>query len=265
MANGPYKPKSEKNKLAGFASSILVDFVSLLIPDWLIFWIMDFLDLYWSIRHRKWVSRRRRTRQSYFFWFWFIGTICHEYNNTSHNVSDVSKKPRFFSFDLSVKIHIQVDDFQFLVIAYMDVDMKKVETADTEMTFIWEYSKWNRSRTRTWTHVLTNGGQPHPPNSPICPMSILCSNFSDRSVRCLSAVWILSGYSVRCLSVRILSVSILSDVFLSGFCLSRFCLLSRICPKFLKKRCPLSVCPAGQGRDRVVWIFGVLVGRRLLY
>ena len=42
----------------------------------------------------------------------------------------------FFSFDLSVKIHIQVDDFQFLGIAYMDVDMKNVETADTDLTFI---------------------------------------------------------------------------------------------------------------------------------
>ena len=194
------------------------DFVSLLIPDWLIFWIIDFLDLYWSIRHRKWVSRRRRTRQSYFFWFWFIGTICHEYNNTSHNVSDVSKKPRFFSFDLSVKIHIQVDDFQFLGIAYMDVDMKNVETADTDLTFIWGYSKWNRPQARTWTQVLTNCGQSHPQNSPICPMSILCSNFPDRSVRYLSAVWIMSGFSVRCLSVRILSVSILSAVrILSGF------------------------------------------------
>ena len=94
----------------------------------------------------------------------------------------------------------------------------------------------------------------------------------------LSGVWILSGFSVRCLSVRILSVSILSavrilsgiskktlsGVCLSGFCLSRFCPLSVFCPEFSKKRCPLSVCPAGQGQDRAVRTFGVLVHRRLV-
>ena len=103
------------------------------------------------------------------------------------------------------------------------------------------------------------------------------SEFSaDRSVRCLSGVWILSGFSVRCLSVRILSVSILSGVrilsgflekklsgvCLSGLFLSRFCPLSGFCPDFSKKLCPLSVCPAGQGQDRAVRIFAVLVRRR---
>ena len=93
----------------------------------------------------------------------------------------------------------------------------------------------------------------------------------------LSAVWILSGFTVRCLSVRILSVSILSGVrilsgflekrlsgvCLSGLCLSRFCPVSGFCPDFWKKLCPLSVCPAGQGQDRAVRIFAVLVRRRL--
>ena len=50
----------------------------------------------------------------------------------------------------------------------------------------------------------------------------------------------------------------LPDVFLSAFCLSGFC------SEFSKKRCPLSVCPAGQGQDRPVRTFGVLVRRRLM-
>ena len=67
MANGFYKLKSEKIRLPG--SPPPADSLSLLIPDWPIFWIVNFVDLYWPIRHRKRVSRRRRTRQSYFFRF----------------------------------------------------------------------------------------------------------------------------------------------------------------------------------------------------
>ena len=107
----------------------------------------------------------------------------------------------------------------------------------------------------------------------IWPVSIRCPNFPDRSVRYLDSVRILCPVSacpdsvcldsvrcpdsvrnfvknhVRCLSVRILSVSILSGV--------------RILSGFSKKLCPLSVCPAGQGRDRAVRTFAVLVRRRL--
>ena len=55
---------------------------------------------------------------------------------------------------------------------------------------------------------------------------------------------------VRCLSIRILSISILSAI--------------RILSGIFEKRCPLSVCPAGQERDRAVRTFGVLVRRRLV-
>ena len=51
---------------------------------------------------------------------------------------------------------------------------------------------------------------------------------------------------------------------LSGICLSRFCPLSGFCPDFSKKLCPLSVCPSGQGQDRTVRTFAVLVRRRLI-
>ena len=89
-------------------------------------------------------------------------------------------------------------------------------SADSTMTHsLWGYSNWNRSR--TWTQVRTNRGQPLPSNSRICPVSI----------RCLD--------SFRYLSVRILS----------GF--------------------PLSVYPAGQGRDRAVRTFTIIVGRRLCW
>ena len=58
-------------------------------------------------------------------------------------------------------------------------------------------------------------------------------------------------------------VSICCPDFLPGICLSRFCQLSAFCPDY-KKSCPLSVRPAGQGRDRAVRTFTVLVRRRLL-
>ena len=48
---------------------------------------------------------------------------------------------------------------------------------------------------------------------------------------------------------------------MSGFCLSRFCPLSGFCPEFCKKSFPMSVYPAGQGRDRAVRTFTVLVRR----
>ena len=51
---------------------------------------------------------------------------------------------------------------------------------------------------------------------------------------------------VRCLSVRIFPVSILSAV------------------RIMDKSCPLSVCPAGQGRDRAIRTLTVLVRRRLI-
>ena len=61
----------------------------------------------------------------------------------------------------------------------------------------------------------------------------------------VSGVCLLSGFSVRILSVRILwAVRILSGLF--------------------EKCCPLSACPAGQGRDRAVRTCIVLVRRRLV-
>ena len=75
---------------------------------------------------------------------------------------------------------------------------------------------------------------------------------------------------------------------MSGVCVSRFCPVSSFCPESCEKCCPMSVypnffclvsircpdsfrilekkpshCLAGQGRDRAVWTFTVLV-RRLL-
>ena len=44
----------------------------------------------------------------------------------------------------------------------------------------------------------------------VLSLSRFCPDFPENRVRSLSAIWILSGFSVRCLSVRILSVSILS-------------------------------------------------------
>ena len=40
--------------------------------------------------------------------------------------------------------------------------------------------------------------------------------------------------------------------------------MSGFCPDFQKKLCPVSVCPAGQGQESAVRIFGVLVHRCLL-
>ena len=48
MAKGVHKPRSEKIRLPG--SPPPADSVSLLIPDWPIFWIVNFVDLYWPIR-----------------------------------------------------------------------------------------------------------------------------------------------------------------------------------------------------------------------
>jgi len=91
-----------------------------------------------------------------------------------------------------------------------------------------------------------------------CPCPVLVSflsEFSGKSctvsVCCPDFVRIFVKKTVRCLSVRILSVSILSAV--------------RILSGIFEKCCPLSVCPAGQERDRAVRTFGVLVPRRLLW
>ena len=62
--------------------------------------------------------------------------------------------------------------------------------------------------------------------------------------------WQICPVSVRYLYVRILPVSILSA--------------PRILSGFEKKRLPLSVCPVGQGRNRVVRTFTVLVRRCLI-
>ena len=80
---------------------------------------------------------------------------------------------------------------------------------------------------------------------------------------CPALVSFLSGFSGKKCPVSVCCPTFLSGVYLSGFCLSRFCPLSGFCPEFSKRRCPLSVCPAGQGRDRAVQTFTVLVRRRL--
>ena len=52
----------------------------------------------------------------------------------------------------------------------------------------------------------------------VLSLSRFCPDFPENRVRCLSAVRILSGFTVQCLSVRTLSVLILSAVrILSGF------------------------------------------------
>ena len=48
IGKGFYKPRPEKIRLPG--SPPPADSVSLLIPDWPIFWIVNFVDLYWPIR-----------------------------------------------------------------------------------------------------------------------------------------------------------------------------------------------------------------------
>ena len=92
----------------------------------------------------------------------------------------------------------------------------------------------------------------------VLSLSRFCPDFPENRVRCLSAVRVLSGFSVRCLSVRILSVSILSAVrivsrflekmlscvCLSGFFLSRSCPLSGFCRDFFEKRLS-AVCLSG--------------------
>ena len=85
----------------------------------------------------------------------------------------------------------------------------------------------------------------------LCPVSVCPDSVCLDSVRCPDSVRNFVKNPVRCLSVRILSVSILSGV--------------RILSGFSKKLCPLSVCPAGQGQDRAVRTFAVLVRRRLVF
>ena len=78
--------------------------------------------------------------------------------------------------------------------------------------------------------------------------SRFCPDFPENPVRWLSAVWILSGFSVKCLSVRILSVSILSAVrVLSGF-LKKLCPLS-LCPTRTRQSCPDFRCPCPPSSD----------------
>ena len=163
----------------------------------------------------------------------------------------------FFKFAFEVWLRIHYRDRAWITLVM------------THMRSLWLlrcYSKWKRSRTQ----VRTNHGQSHPPTPRICPLSIPCPNFLQTY---LSGVCPLSGFSVRILSVSILSgVRILSGfweiklsgVCLSGLCLSRFCPVSGFCPDFWEKLCPLSVCPAGQGQDRAVRTFAVLVRRRLV-
>ena len=88
----------------------------------------------------------------------------------------------------------------------------------------------------------------------VLSLSRLCPDFPENRVRCLSAVRILPGFSVRCLSVRILSVSILLAVRIQLGILKK--MLMSVCPKFSglnSVRCPelKKSCTAGQGRNRL--------------
>ena len=75
----------------------------------------------------------------------------------------------------------------------------------------------------------------------LCPVSVCSDSVCLDSVGCLDFVRIFVKKAVRRFSVR----------------------CSDSVRNFRKKRCPLSVCAAGQGRDIAVWTFGVLVRRRL--
>ena len=68
----------------------------------------------------------------------------------------------------------------------------------------------------------------------VLSLSRFCPDVPENRVRCLSAVLILPEFSVRFLSVPVLSAV-----------------------RIIEKSCPLSVCPAGQGRDRAVRTFTV--------
>ena len=82
----------------------------------------------------------------------------------------------------------------------------------------------------------------------VLSLSLFCPDFPENHVRCLSAVRICE--------------KILSDVCMSGF----FLFDSVHCPdsvRIIEKSYSLSVCPTGQGRDRAVRTFTVLVRRRV--
>lgn len=93
-------------------------------------------------------------------------------------------------------------------------------------------------------------------------VSCLCLVFPEfpvNSVRCLDSVRIL-----RPVSASIMSVvrHFLTNAVRGSVCLDFSCLDSVPCPnsvQTLEKSCPLSVCPAGQRRDRAVRTFAVLV------
>jgi len=77
--------------------------------------------------------------------------------------------------------------------------------------------------------------------------------------------------------MRVLLRHLLIEIELQGYLFMHFICMSvypknhksdvqtelRMVPLRVKKLCPLSVCPAGQGRDRAVRTFAVLVRRRL--
>ena len=84
-----------------------------------------------------------------------------------------------------------------------------------------------------------------------CPVSVCCPDSG-----CLGSV--SCPDSVRIIQKKCCPVSVCPDF---------SCLDSVRCPDFVRiveKSCPLSVRPAGQGRDRAVRTFTVLVRRRLL-
>ena len=90
----------------------------------------------------------------------------------------------------------------------------------------------------------------------------LQSDVGGQHCLCPVLVSFLSGFSGKSWPVSICCPDFLSGVCLSGLCLSQFSPLSGFCPDY-RKKLPV-VCPAGQGRDRAVRTFTVLVRRRLV-
>ena len=103
-----------------------------------------------------------------------------------------------------------------------------------------------RSETESMFGHVTNFSLPD--NQMSADMFCSCLICARNYRKILSDVCQLFVFSVWYLCVRVLSVSNLSAV--------------RILPWLLKKCCPFSVCPSGQGRDIALQTFGVLVRRQ---
>ena len=86
------------------------------------------------------------------------------------------------------------------------------------------------------------------PSATALSVSYPCLVFVQIFRKIMSGFCLLSGFYP----------DFLSGFCLSRFCMSRFCQLSGFCSNFRKKK------PAGQGRDRAIRTFTVLIRRRLI-